>query len=65
MSGKEEEDVEGLEVVDVAAILDEDDGLQFQLPKHHGCAYHLLNLISTVDAIKANSDEPTRSSLDR
>jgi len=31
------EDVDGVEVdfVEVTAVLDKDDGLQFQLPKHH------------------------------
>ncbi len=31
--------------MDVEAILEEDDGLQYQLPKHHRCACHLLNLL--------------------
>ncbi|KAL7846456.1 hypothetical protein SRHO_G00214360 [Serrasalmus rhombeus] len=45
----EDEDVDGVEVdfVEVTAVLDEDDGLQFQLPKRHRCACHLLNLVST------------------
>lgn len=45
-------DVDGVEVdfVEVTAVLDEDDGLQFQLSKHHRCACQLLNLVSTVDA---------------
>ena len=30
-----------------------DDYLEYQLPKHHRCACHLLNLVSTVDASKA------------
>ncbi|KAI7789260.1 hypothetical protein IRJ41_001648 [Triplophysa rosa] len=55
----DDEDVNSVEVdlVEVTAILDEDDGLQFQLPKHHRCACHLLNLVSTVDAAKACSNE--------
>jgi len=53
---EEEDDVE-VDFVDVTAVLDKDDGLQFQLPKHHRCACHLLNLISTVDAAKACSNE--------
>ncbi|KAK3525112.1 hypothetical protein QTP86_016485, partial [Hemibagrus guttatus] len=54
-----DEDVDGVEVdfVEVSAVLDEDDGLQFQLPKHHRCACHLLNLFSTVDAAKACSNK--------
>ncbi len=53
------DDVDGVEVdfVEVTAVLDEDDGLQFQLPKHHRCACHLLNLVSAVDAAKACSNE--------
>lgn len=50
---------EGVDVdfVEVAPILMEDDGLQFQLPKHHCFACHLLNLFTTVDAAKANSND--------
>lgn len=50
---EEEESVEGIEFVDAGALLDEDDYLEFQLPKHHRCASHLPNLVSTVDASKA------------
>ncbi|KAL6479152.1 hypothetical protein MHYP_G00125850 [Metynnis hypsauchen] len=49
----EEESFEGVEFVDAGALLDEDDYLEYQLPKHHCCACHLLNLVSTVDALKA------------
>ncbi|GAA6073324.1 uncharacterized protein LOC116684675 [Tachysurus ichikawai] len=35
-------------------MLDQDDGLEYQLPKHHHCACHLLNLVSTVDVLEAN-----------
>ncbi len=52
-SDEEEESVEGVEFVDAEALLDEDDYLEYQLPKHHRCACHLLNLVSTVDASKA------------
>uniref|UniRef100_A0A3Q3KEC4 BED-type domain-containing protein n=1 Tax=Monopterus albus TaxID=43700 RepID=A0A3Q3KEC4_MONAL len=50
---EEEESVEGVEFVDAGALLDKDDYLEYQLPKHHRCACHLLNLVSTVDASKA------------
>lgn len=50
---EEEESVECVEFVDAGALLDEDDYLKYQLPKHHRCACHLLNLASTVDASKA------------
>ena len=57
--GDEDQELDGVEVdfVDVTSILNEDDGLQFQLPKHHRCACHLLNLVSTVDAAKATSND--------
>ncbi|XP_047675243.1 uncharacterized protein LOC125145657 [Tachysurus fulvidraco] len=58
--GEEEDDQEGdeeVECVDVTALLTEDNGLEFQLPKHQRCACHLLNLIVTVDAMKATSNE--------
>lgn len=58
--GEDEEDEEGgeeVEFVDVSALLNEDDGFEFQLPKHQRCACHLLNLIATVDAMKATSNE--------
>ncbi|KAK3536034.1 hypothetical protein QTP70_025515, partial [Hemibagrus guttatus] len=59
MCDADDEDVDGVEVdfVEVTLVLDEDDGLQFQLPKHHRCACHLLNLVSTVDAAEACSNE--------
>ncbi len=47
---------EEVEFMDVEAILEEDDGLQYQLPKHR-CACHLLNLVSTVDVDRANKTE--------
>nr|XP_020444767.1 uncharacterized protein LOC109953631 [Monopterus albus] len=46
---EEEESVEGVEFVDAGALLDKDDYLEYQLPKHHRCACHLLNLVSTVE----------------
>ncbi|XP_043970018.1 uncharacterized protein LOC122829491 [Gambusia affinis] len=56
----EEDDALGVEVeaVEIGSLLDEeDDSSEYQLPKHHRCACHVLNLISTVDATKANSNE--------
>ena len=50
---EDEESVEGVEFVDAGALLDEDDYLEYQLPKHHRCACHLLILVSTIDATKA------------
>ncbi|RXN21849.1 zinc finger BED domain-containing 1-like protein [Labeo rohita] len=48
---------EEVEFMDVEAILEEDDGLQYQLLKHHLCACHLLNLVCTVDVDRANKTE--------
>ncbi|RXN31333.1 transposase [Labeo rohita] len=53
---------EEVEFMDVEAILEEDDGLQYQLPKHHRCACHLLNLVSTVDVDRANKTEAYKKS---
>lgn len=44
--------------VNVSALLNEDDGLEFELPKHQRCACHLISVIATVDAAKAMSNEP-------
>ncbi|XDV25427.1 hypothetical protein PO909_029347, partial [Leuciscus waleckii] len=58
--GDEEEIQEDDEVVnfqEVASVLDVGDGFEYHLPKHQRCACHLLNLVSTVDALKANSNE--------
>lgn len=54
---EEGEDEEEVEFVDVSSLLDEDDGFQFQLPKHQRCACHILNLIATTDASKAMSND--------
>jgi len=48
--GEDQEGGEEVEFVDVSALLNEDDGLAFQLAKQQRCACHLLNLIATVDA---------------
>lgn len=50
----EETEEEEVEFIDVEAILAEDDGLQYELPKHHRCACHLLNLVSSVDVKEAD-----------
>ena len=57
-SGEEEEEgEEEVEFLDVSDILNENDGFEFELPKHQRCACHLLNLVSTVDAEKASSND--------
>ncbi|XP_030577209.1 uncharacterized protein LOC115774195 [Archocentrus centrarchus] len=58
-SGEEEEESENtvdVEFVEAGTMLDEDYGLEYQLPKHHRCACHLLNLVSTVDVSEANAN---------
>lgn len=58
--GDEEEIQEEEEVVnfqEVASVLDVGDGFEYHLPKHQRCACHLLNLVSMVDALKANLNE--------
>lgn len=52
----EDTDEEEVEFLDAGALLEKDDFLEFQLLKHHRCACHLLNLVSTVDASKAEGD---------
>lgn len=53
----DDSDEEENDFVDAGALLDQDDYLEFQLPKHHRCACHLLNLVSTVDASKAEGNQ--------
>lgn len=65
-SSEEEEEEEGnvpVEFVEAGTLLDEDDGLEYQLPKHHRCACHLLNLVSTVDVSQANAQKLSRSAF--
>ncbi|CAI5646499.1 uncharacterized protein LOC109202921 [Oreochromis niloticus] len=46
-----------VEYQDVFAVLDDNTGLEYQLPRHQKCACHLLNLISTVDASAAEAND--------
>lgn len=56
-SEEEEEGQDGnIAFIEAATLLNEDDGLEYQLPKHHRCACHLLNLVSTVDVAEANTN---------
>ncbi|XP_060776458.1 uncharacterized protein LOC132885944 [Neoarius graeffei] len=50
----EDEDVQ---YVDTAALLNEDDGFEFQLPRHQCCACHILNLITSEDSTNATSND--------
>lgn len=43
---------EGVEFKDVGAMMANDD-VDYQLPSHHRCACHSLNLVSTTDAQRA------------
>lgn len=42
-------------VAEAGTMLDKDDGLEYQLPKHHRCDFHLLNLVPTVNVSEANA----------
>lgn len=56
-SEEEEEGQDGnIAFIEAATLLNEDDGLEYQLPKHHRRACHLLNLVSTVDVAEANTN---------
>lgn len=50
---------------DTFNILEEDNGLEYQLPPHQRCACHLLNLIATTDAAKAEGQTDTYKRLSR
>ncbi|XP_060787122.1 uncharacterized protein LOC132892769 isoform X1 [Neoarius graeffei] len=63
--GSENENELEVEYQDVSAILDDDSGLEYQLPKHHKCACHLLNLVSTVDTTAAGTTSETYKRLSR
>lgn len=52
-------------LVDTFTILEEDNGLEFQLPPHQRCACHLLNLIATTDATMAEEKNDTYKRLTR
>ncbi|XP_074873107.1 uncharacterized protein LOC142024786 [Carettochelys insculpta] len=51
---EEENEVEFHKIADV---LDTDNGLEYNLPKHHRCACHLLNLVSSLDVVQAESND--------
>lgn len=65
----EEADTDALDLTDhidyhdASAILDEDSGLEYQLPPHQRCACHLLNLVATTDAALAESMNDTYKRL--
>lgn len=61
-SETDDDSEEETEAVDVDALMEvEDDSFQYQLPKHHRCACHLINLIATVDAKKAEANAAYRN----
>ncbi len=49
-------DSESVDVYDVSRIFTDNDAHEYHLPRHQRCACHTLNLISTADADKAESD---------
>ncbi|XP_033474108.2 uncharacterized protein LOC117251710 [Epinephelus lanceolatus] len=55
-SGEEDGEEIMMEAVEAGPLLEHDDGLEYQLPKHHRCACHLMNLVATVDVKAANED---------
>ncbi|MCI4377133.1 hypothetical protein PGIGA_G00200140, partial [Pangasianodon gigas] len=60
-----EEDAEGVEVQDTCSILNTNSGLEYHLPKHQRCTCHLLNLVATVDASKAEDSSEVYKKLTR
>lgn len=50
---------------DTFSLLEEDNGLEYQLPPHQRCACHLLNLIATADATQAEEKNETYKRLSR
>ncbi|KAI2647136.1 hypothetical protein H4Q32_028534 [Labeo rohita] len=51
--------------VDTLSILEQDSGLEYQLPPHQRCACHLLNLVATTDAAMAEKNNDTYKWLSR
>lgn len=60
-----DEGSEDVEFQDTSTLLQQDDGFEYQLPKHQRCACHILNLVSTVDAQKALSKQDAYKKLFR
>lgn len=54
-----------VEYQDAFSILEQDNGLEYQLPKHQRCACHLLNLVATTDAEIAEQKNDTYKRLSR
>ncbi|XP_061582587.1 uncharacterized protein LOC133448250 isoform X2 [Cololabis saira] len=61
--GSESDD--DVEFQDAFSILEQDKGLEYQLPKHQRCACHLLNLVATTDADLADKKNDTYKRLSR
>ncbi len=51
--------------LDTLCILEQDNGLEYQLPPHQRCACHLLNLVTTTDAAVAEKKNDTYNRLSR
>lgn len=65
LDATEDESELEVEFQDASAILEDNTGLEYQLPRHQKCACHLLNLISTVDATAAGAANETYKRLSR
>ena len=58
-----EEPAEQVEYQDSYSIMENDSGLDYQLPQHQQCACHLLNLISTTDSAWAETNSESYKRL--
>lgn len=60
-----EKNAEGVEVQDTCSILNTKCGLEYHLPKHQRCVCHLLNMVATVYASKAEDSSEVYKKLTR
>lgn len=60
MYGASGDETREVEYQDVYAILVGNTSLEYQLPQHHKCACHLLNLVAAADATAAEAVTHTR-----
>lgn len=53
------------EYLDTFIILEQDSGLEYQLPRHQRCACHMLNVVATTDAALGEKNNDTYKRLSR